>query len=80
MPWTGCQKRYQSIGILLGWAKESMKQILNQKANWKIIGIALFHNNNCQHRYKYLVLGSDKIYFVNNHSDSNEKFSEADIE
>ena len=30
-------------------------------------------------RYKYLVLGRDKSYFVKDHSDSNKKFSETDI-
>jgi len=36
-------------------------------------------NKNGQRRYKYLVLGRDKSYFVKNHSDSTRKFSETDI-
>jgi hypothetical protein len=35
---------------------------------------------NGQRRYKYLVLGRDRYYFVKkNHSDSTKKFSETDI-
>ena len=34
---------------------------------------------NGQRRYKYLVLGRDKSYFVKDHADSNKKFSETDI-
>jgi hypothetical protein len=32
-----------------------------------------------QRRYKYLVLGRDRSYFVKHHSDSTKKFSETDI-
>jgi hypothetical protein len=38
-----------------------------------------FIKKNDQRRYKYLVLGRDISYFVNNHSDSTRKFSETDI-
>ena len=34
---------------------------------------------NGERRYKYLVLGRDKPYFVKNHSDSKKKYSEVDI-
>ena len=41
----------------------------------------MFHKKkNGQRRYKYLVLGRDRSYFVKkNHSDSTKKFSEIDI-
>ena len=38
-----------------------------------------FIKKNDQHRYKYLVLGRDRFYFVKSHSDSTKKFSETDI-
>ena len=38
-----------------------------------------FIKKNGQRRYKYLVLGRDRYYFVTNHSDSTKKFSETDI-
>ena len=38
-----------------------------------------FIKKNGQRRYKYLVLGRDRSYFVTNHSDSTKKFSETDI-
>jgi hypothetical protein len=38
-----------------------------------------FMTKNGQRRYKYLVLGRDRSYFVKHHSDSNKKFSETDI-
>ena len=38
-----------------------------------------FIKRNGQRRYKYLVLGMDKYYFVKLQSDSNRKFSETDI-
>jgi hypothetical protein len=34
---------------------------------------------NGQRRYKYLVLGRDRSYFIKHHSDSTKKFSETDI-
>jgi hypothetical protein len=34
---------------------------------------------NSQRRYKYLVVGRDIFYFVNNHSDSTKAFSETEI-
>ena len=34
---------------------------------------------NDQRRYKYLVLGRDRYYFVQKHSDSTKKFSETNI-
>jgi hypothetical protein len=37
-----------------------------------------FMTKNGQRRYKYLVLGRDRSYFVKHHSDSNKKFSETD--
>ena len=36
-----------------------------------------FKNGNC--RYKYLVLGNEEAYFVKEHSDSKNKYSEDDI-
>ena len=33
----------------------------------------------CQRRYKYIVLRSDRSYFVRDHSDSTKKFPETDI-
>jgi hypothetical protein len=38
-----------------------------------------FIKKNGQRRYKYLVLGRDRSYFVKHHSDSTKKFSETDI-
>jgi hypothetical protein len=38
-----------------------------------------FIKKNGQRRYKYLVLGRDRSYFVKHHSDSTKKFSESDI-
>jgi hypothetical protein len=38
-----------------------------------------FIKKNGQCRYKYLVLGRDRSYFVKHHSDSTKKFSETDI-
>ena len=38
-----------------------------------------FIKKNGQRRYKYLVLGMDRYYFVKNHSDSTKTFSETDI-
>jgi hypothetical protein len=37
----------------------------------------VFHKK--ERRYKYLVLGRDRSYFVNNHSDSTKQFSETNI-
>ena len=40
----------------------------------------LHKKKNGQRRYKSLVLGSDRSYYVEkNHSDSSKKFSETDI-
>jgi hypothetical protein len=38
-----------------------------------------FIKKNGQRRYKYLVLGRDRSYFVKHHSDSTKKFTETDI-
>ena len=38
-----------------------------------------FIKNNDHRRYKYLVQGKDRSYFVKHHSDSTKKFSEIDI-
>jgi hypothetical protein len=38
-----------------------------------------FIKKNGQRRYKYLVLGRDRSYFVKKHSDSTKKISETDI-
>ena len=38
-----------------------------------------FMKKNGERRYRYLVLGKDKPYFVKNHSDSKKKYSEVDI-
>ena len=38
-----------------------------------------FIKKNGQRRYKYLVLGKDRPFFLKNHSDSTKKFSETDI-
>ena len=45
----------------------------------KVLVQLCFINKNGQRRYKYLVLGSDRLYFVKYHSDSTKKFSEIDI-
>jgi hypothetical protein len=39
----------------------------------------LHPKTNGQPKYKYLVTGRDKSYFVNNHFDSTRKFSETNI-
>jgi hypothetical protein len=38
-----------------------------------------FIKKNGQRKYKYLVLGRDRSYFVKHHSDTTKKFSETDI-
>ena len=38
-----------------------------------------FFKRSGERRYKYLVIGKDKSYFVKNHTDSNRKYSEEDI-
>ena len=38
-----------------------------------------FLKKNGQRRYKYIVLGRDRSYFVKHHSDSTKQFSETDI-
>jgi hypothetical protein len=38
-----------------------------------------FIKKNGQRRYKYLVLGRDRSYFIKHHSDSTKKFSETNI-
>jgi hypothetical protein len=38
-----------------------------------------FIKKNGQRRYKYLVIGRDRSYFVKHHSDSTKKFSETNI-
>ena len=38
-----------------------------------------FMKKNGQRRYKYLVLGRDRSYLKNKHSDSTKRFSETDI-
>ena len=49
------------------------------KDKLKELVLLCFIKKNGQLRYKYLVLGRDKSYFVKNHSDSNKKISETDI-
>ena len=49
------------------------------KDKLKELVLLCFVKKNGQRRYKYLVLGRDKSYFVKDHSDSNNKFSETDI-
>ena len=39
----------------------------------------MFHKKNDQRRYKYLVLGRDRTYFVKYHSDYTKQFSGTDI-
>jgi hypothetical protein len=39
----------------------------------------VFLKKNGQRRYKYIVLGRDRSYFVKHHSDSTKQFSETDI-
>ena len=39
----------------------------------------MFHKKNGQRRYKHLLLGRDRSYFVKHYSDSTKKFSETDI-
>ena len=38
-----------------------------------------FFKSSGDRRYKYLVIGRDKSYFVKNHTDSHKKYSEEDI-
>jgi hypothetical protein len=48
--------------------------------SWRELVQLYLIKKNGQRRYKYLVLGKDKSYFVKkNHSDSTKKFSETDI-
>ena len=49
------------------------------KDKLKELVLLCFLKKNGQRRYEYLVLGRDKFYCVNDHSDSNKKFSETDI-
>ena len=49
------------------------------KDKLKELVLLYFVKQNGQRRYKYLVLGRNKSYFVKDHSDSNKKFSESDI-
>ena len=49
------------------------------KDKLKELVLLCFVKKNGQRRYKYLVLGRDKSYFVKDHSYSNKKFSETDI-
>ena len=39
----------------------------------------IFKNGNRKYKYRYLVSGNDKAYFVKEHSDSKNKFSEDDL-
>jgi hypothetical protein len=41
--------------------------------------MSILLKQNGQRRYKYLVLGRNRSYFVQNHSDSTKMFSETDI-
>jgi hypothetical protein len=45
---------------------------------WELVQLC-FMKKNGQHRYKCLVLGRDRSYFVKIHSDSSKEFSETDI-
>ena len=51
--------------------------ILHTKLKYRLKELVqlCFLRKNDQRRHKYLVLGRDKSYFVNNHSDSVKKFS-----
>ena len=52
-------------------------QKLKERLTSIIRNAFIFKNGN--RRYKYLVLGHDETYFVKEHSDSNNKYSEDDI-
>ena len=41
--------------------------------------MSILLKQNGQRRYKYIVLGKNRSYFVQNHSDSTKMFSETDI-
>ena len=49
------------------------------KSRLKTLIQQCFFKRSGERRYKYLVLGKDKPYFVKNHTDSNRKYSEEDI-
>ena len=49
--------------------KDRLKSLIHQ----------CFFTKNDKRRYKFLVLGREKAYFVKNHTDSNNKYSEVDI-
>jgi len=49
------------------------------KGKIKGVGSTVLHKKNGVGRYKYLVLGRDRSYFVKKHSDSTKMFSETDI-
>jgi hypothetical protein len=51
----------------------------NWKDKLKELVQLCFIKKNGQRRYKYLVLGRDRSYFVKHHSDSTKMFSETDI-
>ena len=51
----------------------------NLKDTLKELVQLCFITKNGQRKYKYLVLGRDRFYFVKHHSDSTKKFSETDI-
>jgi hypothetical protein len=55
--------------------------IPHSKLKEKLRGLVqlCFLKKNDQRRYKYLVLGRDRSYFVKHHSDSTKIFSETDI-
>ena len=49
------------------------------KSRLKTLILQCFFKSSGERRYKYLVIGKDKSYFVKNHTDSNKKYSEEDI-
>ena len=67
------QDIYQSCTLYTTIPRSKLKERLRELVQ------LCFIKKNDQRRYKYLVLGRDISYFVNNHSDSTRKFSETDI-
>ena len=60
------------------WTKDNV-DILGFHHGFRELVQLCFMNKNGQRRYKYLVQGRDKSYFVKQRSDSTKTFSETDI-
>ena len=60
------------------WTRDNVK-ILGIHHGFRELFQLYFMNKNGQRRYKYLVQGRDKFYFVRQQSDSTKAFSETDF-